>query len=77
MRCLIDALATACVAAELKIVHWLIDVTTLSCTDTIKWLLTTASARGDINTIRQPVQRDVLHTIDIVSDGLKVACHMG
>jgi hypothetical protein len=53
------------------------DVMKLSPADTIKWLLMTASARGDINTVRQLVRREALYTSDVVSDGLRVACDSG
>jgi hypothetical protein len=75
-QCLQTALGRACTGGQLTVLFWLMDVMKLSPADTIKWWLITASARGELDTVRHLIRRKTLYTTeDVVSDGLRVACY--
>jgi ankyrin repeat protein len=75
---LTDALLAACVYGHMRIVTWLIsDVMQLSQSDRIKWLLTTACARGDLSVVKQLATRVDSDVTRVMSQALRVACYNG
>jgi ankyrin repeat protein len=73
-----EALFAACIHGHTRIVTWLAsDVMQLSQSDRIKWLLTTACARGDISDMKQLATQVDSDVTRVMSQALRVACHCG
>jgi hypothetical protein len=73
---LTKALLAACVYGHMRIVTWLIsDVMQLSQSDRIKWLLTTACARGDLSVVKQLATQVDSDVTRVMSQALRVACY--
>jgi ankyrin repeat protein len=75
---LAEALLRACVNGHMCIVTWLTsDVMQLSQSDRIKWMLFTASARGNMSDIKQLVTQVDSDATHVMSQALRVACLCG
>jgi hypothetical protein len=73
------ALADASSQGRTNVVSWLLDEIRLSHDERMKWLLTTASARGDINSVRSLATCSQAGKDDtvVISHALRVACSNG
>jgi ankyrin repeat protein len=76
-RHLYAALTNACALGHIKIVTWLLSEMKLSHDERVRWLMATASARGDINTVRLLALQAGLTATEATSQALRVACYNG
>jgi hypothetical protein len=74
---LYTALANACLNGHVKIVGWLLDEMKLSYSDSVKWLLATASARGDIDTVKLLAAQNEITSTKAMSQALRAAFYQG
>jgi ankyrin repeat protein len=74
---LYTALAYASANGHVEIVTWLLSEIKFSHRERVKWLLIAASARGDINAVRQLASHTGVIAADAASQALQAACYMG
>jgi hypothetical protein len=72
-----EGLTIACENGHVEIVTWLLSEMKFSHYKPVTWLLATASARGDINTVRLLAARAGLIATEVMSQALRVACYNG
>jgi ankyrin repeat protein len=74
---LLNALLNASSAGHSEVVQWLLGEMKLSHDDSVTWLLATASARGDIDTVKLLTAQTASQTIHDTSHALRCACYTG
>ncbi len=71
------ALCNASRRGHTEIVNWLVSEMKLSRLDNIRWLLATASARGDIKNVKLLAAETSKHATNVLSQALTIACYRG
>jgi hypothetical protein len=74
---LYNALLNASSAGHSEVVQWLLGEMKLSHDDSVTWLLATASARGDIDTVKLLTAQTASQAIHDTSHALRCACYNG
>jgi hypothetical protein len=74
---LCNALLEASSSGHSEVVQWLLCEMKLSHDDRVTWLLATASARGDIDTVKLLVAQTGSQAIHDTSHALRCACYTG
>jgi hypothetical protein len=74
---LYDALLEASSNGNSKVVQWLLGEMKFSYDDRVTWLLATASARGDIDTVKLLTAQTASHATQDTSHALICACYNG
>jgi ankyrin repeat protein len=74
---LYDALLDASSEGHSEVVQWLLGEMKLSHDDRVTWLLATASARGDIDTVKLLTAQTASQAIHDTSHALRCACYNG
>jgi hypothetical protein len=71
------ALTNACARGHVETVKWLLNEMKLSHDERVRWLLATASACGDINTVRLQAAQAGVTSTEAMSQALRIACYNG
>jgi ankyrin repeat protein len=72
-----NALLDASSEGHSEVVQWLLGEMKLSHDDSVTWLLATASARGDIDTVKLLTAQTASQAIHDTSHALRCACYNG
>jgi hypothetical protein len=74
---LYTALTNACTFGHVEMVTWLLGEMELSHSDTMRWMLATVSAIGDIDTVTLLAAQAGVTSTEAMSQALGVACYNG